>query len=261
LEEIFNIKTIQVTRYITPLREGGSLPAIIEGEDGEKYVMKFKGAGQGTKALIADWIGGEIARKLGFLVPKMAIGFLDVGFGITEPDEEIQDLLKSSVGSNLLISYLTGAITFDANVTKVNEMVASMIVWLDTFITNVDRTVKNTNMLMWQKELWLIDHGAALYFHHNWENWEAHAIKSFPLIKNHVFMPIASKLNEANEIMKAEIDESFISAIVDQLPDEWLEVRGHETFSPNDVRHVYKSYLMSRLSISDQFTKDAINER
>jgi hypothetical protein len=243
------------------LREGGSLPALVAGEDGEKYVMKFKGAGQGTKALIAEWIGGEIARKLGFLVPKIVIGTLDVGFGRSEPDEEIQDLLKTSVGSNLLMSYLSGAITFDANVTKINPMVASMIVWLDTYITNVDRTVRNTNMLMWQKELWLIDHGAALYFHHNWDNWEAHAVKPFSMIKNHVFMPIANKLNEANEIMKAELDEAFISGVVDQLPDEWLIIRGYDELSPNQVKQVYKSYLMNRLSIADQFTKDAIDGR
>jgi len=155
------LRTVNVTRYVTPLREGGSLPAIAEADDGFLYVLKFSGAGQGVKALIAELIGCEIARKLGFKVPEVVFANLDEAFGRTEPDEEIQDLLKASVGLNLALHYLQGAITFDNNVTKIDAKLASQIVWLDCFLMNVDRTPRNTNMLVWHKELWLIDHGAA----------------------------------------------------------------------------------------------------
>ena len=157
------LRTINVIRYVTPLREGGSLPAIAEGDDEFLYVLKFRGAGQGVKALIAELIGGEIARLLGLKVPELVFANLDPAFGRSEADEEIQDLLKFSVGLNLALHYLSGAITFDPVVTTLDAKLASQIVWLDCLLTNVDRTPRNTNMLMWHKELWLIDHGAALY--------------------------------------------------------------------------------------------------
>src|SRR5258708_11188816 len=159
------LRTVQVTRYVTPLREGGSLPAIAEADDEFLYVLKFRGAGQGVKALIAELIGGEIARTLGLKVPEIVFANLDGAFGRTEPDEEIQDLLKASVELNLALHYLSGAITFDPMVTTLPPLLASQIVWLDCLLTNVDRTPRNTNMLVWNKELWLIDHGASLYFH------------------------------------------------------------------------------------------------
>ncbi|MBK8701814.1 MAG: aminotransferase class I and II [Saprospiraceae bacterium] len=255
-----NIQTLQVTRYVTPLREGGSLPAIVEAGDGEKYVLKFKGAGQGNKSLIAEFIGGELARHLGFLVPDLVFCNLDEGFGRTEPDEEIQDLLKASVGLNLGLRFLPGAITFDPTVTHVNEMVASMIVWMDALITNVDRTVKNTNMLMWKGDLWLIDHGACLYFHHNLPNWQTHATRPFPLIKDHVLLPIASRLDEANELMKNELTEDVIAEIVDALPPSWLLTHG-DAFTAEEVKTIYTTYLTNRLAISDQFTKEAKDAR
>ena len=166
------IRTVDVTRYITPLREGGSLPAIVEADDGFMYVLKFRGAGQGVKALVAELIGGEIARALGFRVPEIVFATVDPAFGRTEPDEEIQDLLKFSEGLNLGLHYLSGAISFDPVVNILDTLTASKILWLDCLLTNVDRTARNTNMLMWNKELWLIDHGASLYFHHSWTNWE-----------------------------------------------------------------------------------------
>ena len=192
------LRTVNVTRYITPLREGGSLPAIAEADDDFMYVLKFRGAGQGVKSLIAEIIGGEIARALGFRVPELVFANLDEAFGRTEPDEEIQDLLKASVGLNLALHYLSGAITFDPVVTTVDAKLASQIVWLDCLITNVDRTVRNTNMLMWHKELWLIDHGASLYFHHSWQNFEEQAKRSFVQVKDHVLLPQASLLDEAD---------------------------------------------------------------
>src|SRR5690606_4867948 len=166
------LRTVQVTRYVTPLREGGSLPAIAEADDDFMYVLKFRGAGQGVKALIAELVGGEVARAVGLKVPELVFASLDEAFGRTEPDEEIQDLLRASEGLNLGLHYLSGAITFDALVTTVDTTLASQIVWLDCLLTNVDRTARNTNMLIWHKELWLIDHGASLYFHHSWQNWE-----------------------------------------------------------------------------------------
>src|SRR5260221_8972124 len=179
------IRTVQVMRYVTPLREGGSLPAIAEADDGFLYVLKFQGAGQGTKALVADFIGGEIARVAGFKVPEIVFANLDEAFGRTEPDEEIQDLLRASEGLNLGLHYLSGAITFDPAVTKLSSDLSSRIVWLDALLTNVDRTARNTNMLTWHNELWLIDHGASLYFHHAWQNWREQSERPFLQIKDH----------------------------------------------------------------------------
>src|SRR5690606_1130836 len=167
---------------------GGSLPALAEGDDGYLYVLKFRGAGQGVKVLISELIGGELARFLGFKVPELVFAHLDVAYGRTEPDEEIQDLLKASTGLNLALHYLSGSYTFDPAVTQVDSELASQIVWLDSFLTNVDRTAKNTNLLSWNKEIWLIDHGASLYFQHSWDNWEEMAEKPFVAIKNHVLL-------------------------------------------------------------------------
>src|SRR5690606_28454358 len=178
------LRTVQVTRYVTPLREGGSLPAIAEADDGFLYALKFRGAGQGSKALIAELIGGEIARALGLRVPEIVFAMLDEAFGRTEPDEEIQDLLRASTGLNLALHYLSGALTFDPTAVAIDASLASSIVWLDCLLTNVDRTVKNTNMLLWHKELWLIDHGASLYFHHAWHGWEEQAVKPFVQVKD-----------------------------------------------------------------------------
>src|SRR5690554_6199837 len=189
-----NLRTVTVTRYITPLREGGSLPALADADDGFKYVLKFRGAGHGVKALIAELLGGELARALGLLVPELVFANLDEAFGRTEGDEEIQDLLQGSKGLNLALHFLSGAITFDPVVTKVDPLTASKIVWLDAFITNVDRTFRNTNMLIWHKELWLIDHGAAFYFHHSWKDIDRHAKSPFALIKDHVLLPEATLL-------------------------------------------------------------------
>src|SRR6187402_2404701 len=192
------IRTVDITRYVTPLREGGSLPAIIEADDGFMYVLKFRGAGQGVKALIAELIAGQIAGILGLKMPELVFANLDPILSKTEPDEEIQDLLKASGGLNLAVHYLSGAITFDPVVTKVDAKLASQIVWLDCLVTNVDRTARNTNMLVWNKELWLIDHGASLYFHHSWEKWEEQAIRPFTDVKGHVLLSRASELETVN---------------------------------------------------------------
>jgi hypothetical protein len=248
------LRTVNVTRYVTPLREGGSLPAIAEADDGFLYVLKFRGAGQGIKALIAELIGGEIARALGFKVPELVFANLDEAFGRTEPDEEIQDLLKASVGLNLALHYLQGAITFDAAVTKVDAKLASQIVWLDCLLTNVDRTARNTNMLVWHKELWLIDHGAALYFHHSWHNWLEQARKPFLQIKDHVLLPQATELEAVDAELKAILTEETILTIVNLIPNEWLM---GEFGTVEEHRSAYAQFLITRIANSDIFVNEA----
>ena len=253
------LRTVSVTRYVTPLREGGSMPAIAEADDDFLYVLKFRGAGQGVRALISEIIGGEIARVLGFKVPEIVLANLDEAFGRTEPDEEIQDLLKASVGLNLALHYLSGAITFDPAVTVIDAKLASQIVWLDCLLTNMDRTPRNTNMLIWHKELWLIDHGASLYFHHSWQNWEEQAKRPFVLIKDHVLLPWASELEEAEAEFKPMLTPEVISAIVDLIPDEWLT---GETFDSVELhRKAYVHFLTTRLAHSEIFVKEAQNAR
>lgn len=253
------LRTVQVTRYVTPLREGGSLPAIAEADDGFLYALKFRGAGQGSKALIAELLGGEIARVLGLRVPEIVFAELDEAFGRTEPDEEIQDLLRASTGLNLALHYLSGAITFDPAVTRLDAELASQIVWLDCLLTNVDRTAKNTNMLMWHKELWLIDHGAALYFHHAWEDWESQATKPFFRVKDHVLLASASALDEADKTLKAKLSPSVIEHIVQQIPDVWLADTGEQ--SPVEARNVYQQFLTMRLAASEVFVNEAKDAR
>lgn len=254
-----NLRTVGVIRYVTPLREGGSLPAIVEADDNFLYVLKFRGAGQGVKALIAELLGGEIARVLTLKVPEIVFANVDPAFGRTEPDEEIQDLLKSSAGLNLGLHYLSGAITFDPAVSQPAELLASQIVWLDSFITNVDRTARNTNMLMWQKELWLIDHGASLYFHHSWGNWQEQALRPFVQIKDHVLLPWATQLQQVNAAFKELLTPELLKTVVALIPDEWL------TFEPQvpaaEKRHVYEQFLITRLQHSEIFVKEAQHAR
>jgi hypothetical protein len=253
------IRTVNVTRYVTPLREGGSLPAIVEADDQFLYVLKFHGAGQGSKALIAELIGCELARALGFKVPELVFAMLDGSFGRIEGDEEIQDLLKASVGLNLGLHFLSGAITFDPVTTTIDPVTASKIVWLDSLIMNVDRTARNTNMLMWRKELWLIDHGASLYFHHAWSDWKNGA-KTFPKIKDHVLLPLASELNQTDIEFKHKLSAHVIEEIVSMIPKEWL-ANGSPFDSDEDHRHAYIEFLESRISQSHLFVKEASDAR
>ncbi|MEN2283966.1 HipA family kinase [Algoriphagus sp. SE2] len=255
-----NFRTINVTRYILPLREGGSLPALADADDGFKYVLKFRGAGQREKALISEFLGGEIARILGLKVPEIVFANLDPAFGRSEGDEEIQDLLKGSQGLNLALHFLSGAINYDALAMSIDPILASKIVWLDMFITNVDRTFRNTNMLLWNRELWLIDHGAAFLFHHSWTNWEKNALGTFPIIKNHVLLPEASHLDEVNEEFKDILNEEIFKELVSVIPDEWL-IAGGDSEDTDEIRNVYSSFLSLRLSNSDQFIKEAQDAR
>lgn len=260
MNDPFFLRTVNVTRYITPLREGGSLPALAEADDDFKYVLKFKGAGHGVKALIAELLGGEIARVLNLQIPELVFADLDEAFGRTEADEEIQDLLQGSQGKNLALHFLSGAINFDPVVTSVDAELASKIVWLDAFITNVDRTFRNTNMLIWHKELWLIDHGASFYFHHSWTNWETHAKSPFTLIKDHVLLPNASKLEETNIVFKKILTEENIRKITALIPEEWLQWEETDE-TPEQIREVYTKFLLTRLDNSEIFLKEAQNAR
>lgn len=249
------IRTVNITRYVTPLREGGSLPAIVEADDGFLYVLKFKGAGQGAKALISDFIGAEMAREMGLKVPEVVFAELSEGFGRTEPDEEIQDLLQFSTGLNLGLHYLSGSITFDAVVNDIDALVAAKIVWLDAFLMNIDRTARNTNMLIWHKELWVIDHGASLYFHHNPENWEEQAAKPFQQIKDHVLLKKSAPLSEVNGTILQKFTPEFIDKIVDLIPEVWI------SSDPGISRDLYRDFLKLRLKNSSKFISEAENAR
>jgi len=255
-ENAQQLRTVKVTRYVMPLREGGSLPAIAEADDEFLYVLKFRGAGQGVKALIADLIGGEIARALGFKIPEIVFANLDSAFGRTEPDEEIQELLRKSEGLNLGVHYLAGAISFDPAVNTTNSLLASQIVWMDALLTNVDRTVRNTNMLIWKKELWLIDHGAALYFHHSGGDWKEQALRPFVQVKDHVLLPFAGELETVDSAFRSLLTPQKIQSVTALIPDEWLEENTFDV-TAEAMRHIYTQFLITRIQSSAIFVNEA----
>lgn len=257
---MIDIRHAALSRYILPLREGGSLPALAEADDGFKYAVKFRGGGHGSKALISEYLGGEIARRAGLKVPELVLLDLAEDFGRTEPDEEVQDLLRASTGLNLGLHFLSGAMAWDTNVNRTDAMTASKIVWLDAFITNVDRTPKNTNMLLWNHELWLIDHGSSLYFHHNWDTWEQAAMSPFAYIKDHALLREASMLRQADAELRRRITPDFIAELTESIPEEWLQ-QASETVSPDEQRHVYREFLSRRLENAQIFLKNAIDSR
>jgi hypothetical protein len=255
-----SLRTVIATRYVTPLREGGSLPAIVEADDDGMYVLKFRGAGQGPKALIAELVAGEIARAAGLPVPEIVFVELDPELARAEPDPEIQDLIRSSDGLNLALDYLPGSVTFDPVAESPDADLASSIVWFDAYVTNVDRTPRNTNMLMWHRRLWLIDHGAALYFHHRWNNYLERSRDPFPLIKNHVLLQFANSLREVDLKMTGRITPDIIDRVVKLIPDAWLV--GDSSFGGGSQhRDAYIEYLLSRLAASHVFLEEAIHAR
>ena len=253
-------RTVTITRYITPLREGGSLPALAEADDNFKYVLKFNGSGHGTKVLVAELLGGEIARALGLQVPELVFANLHEAFGQTEADEEIQDLLKASKGLNLALHFLSGSINFDPAVKTIEPHLASKIVWLDSFITNMDRTFRNTNMLLFNRELWLIDHGASFYFHHSGTDWENAAKTPFAIIKSHVLLPQATELTQVDEEIKKVLTVGKLTEIVNLIPAEWLIWNDtHKT--PDELKNMYLQFLVTRLNHSHIFINEAQNAR
>jgi hypothetical protein len=255
------MRTVAATRYVTPLREGGSLPALIEADDDGLYVLKFRGAGQGPKALIAELLGGEIARALGLAVPELVLVNLDPVLSRSEPDYEIRSLVKNSGGLNLALDFLPGALGFDAARTDtIDPGVASMIVWLDGFIANVDRTARNTNLILWHRQLWLIDHGAALYYQHDWPQYARNAENPFVPIKDHVLLRSAEDLEGADRQARERLKGGVIDTIVASIPDDWLTASG----DPGDaetVRAVHRAFLLKRLESSSVFVTEALRAR
>ncbi len=257
------LRSQKLIRYIAPLREGGSLPALAEADDGFKYVVKFRGAGHGVKALIAELIGGEVARRIGLPVPELVFLDVDSRFGITEADEEIQDLLKASRGLNLGLHFLAGALTLDPYVNPVDPVMASRIVWLDAFLTNVDRTAANTNMLLWHgSEVWLIDHGASLYFHHSWRNLDQAPLTPFGnIIARHSLLHKASRLEEADAEFHKKISEADFREIVGMIPSDWLQWGPEVGMTEAQLRDTYLNFLITRFNNSSIFINAAIDER
>ena len=253
------IRTITATEYVTPLREGGSLPAIVAGDDDGTYVLKFRGAGQGTRALIAELISGELARLLGLPVPEIVFAELDPRMAKTEPDPEIQDLLRRSEGRNLALDYLPGSITFDPLVPRPvaeKPRLASSIVWFDALVTNVDRTAKNTNLLVWHKELWMIDHGASLIFHHSWDQHLERARNPYKQIREHVLLPWATEIQEADAELAPRLTGEAIDGVLALIPDDWL---GDEPKFASVAEHraAYRDVLLRRLDAPRDWVEDA----
>ena len=255
-----SLRTVLATRYVTPLREGGSLPAIVEADDDGMYVLKFRGAGQGAKSLIAELIAGEIARQLGLPVPEIVFVELDRELARTEPDPEIQDLIRASVGLNLALDYLPGSVTYDPVATQPDAQLASLIVWFDAYITNVDRTPRNTNLLIWHRHLWLIDHGASLYFHHTWTNYLERSRDRFPAIKDHVLLQFASDLQAIDARITKQLTPDLIAGIVQKIPDSWL-VENTPFSGISENRNAYVDYLLKRLEPPHGFLEEAIHAR
>ena len=248
-----HLRAVDATRYVTPLREGGSLPALVEADDDGLYVLKFRGAGQGPKALVAEVVAGELARALGFLVPELVVAELDPVLGRAEPDPEIQDLLVASAGSNLGVDFLPSALPFSPAAGRAPDAdLAADVVWLDALITNVDRTPQNPNLLWWHERLWLIDHGAALYFHHAAAPEPGHARTRFPAIREHVLLPYASSIAGADERLAPRVGVTLLDEVTAAIPDEWLD---------GADRRTYVEYLRERLESPREFVEEAEQAR
>jgi hypothetical protein len=255
------LRTIQATRYVLPLREGGSLPAIVEADDLGLYVVKFRGAGQGILALIAELIAGEIGRALGLRVPEIVFADIDPALGRNEPDYEIRQLLKGSAGVNLALDYLPGSTMFDpaARDTAAADE-ASMIVWFDAFTQNVDRTPRNANLLVWHRKLYPIDHGAALFFHHNWQTMEAKIDSPFAQIEHHILLPWAGEIEQAGANARSKLTHGVLAEIVAQVPDEWLETIPGE-LTAAERRAGYLDFFTRRLAAAHIFEQEAVRVR
>jgi hypothetical protein len=254
-------RTVNVIRYVTPLREGGSLPAIVEADDDGTYVLKFLGAGQGRRALVAELLAGQIGRALGLLVPEIVLMHLDPVLGRSEPDPEIQALIEASGGLNLGLDYLPGSIAYDpALAPPPDAVLAADVVWFDAYISNVDRTTRNTNLLLWHKQLWLIDHGASLYFHHSWDDFLERSTSRFPQIKDHVLLPLAEPIERADERLAPRLNEAILRGIVASIPDAWL---GDEPRFASVAAHraAYLEYLLARLAAPRAFVEEAERAR
>jgi hypothetical protein len=245
------LREISATRYVTPLREGGSMPAIVEGDDLGLYVLKFRGAGQGAKALVAELVAGRIGQRLGLPVPELVFVDLDPELARTEPDSEIQHLIRESAGLNIALDYLPGAANFDPVAGLPDPMFASRVVWFDSFVSNVDRTARNPNLMVWHREPWLIDHGAALYFHHGWDTQAPDPAAAFPMVREHVLLPAASAIGDVDGALAARLDRGLFEDVLADVPDAWL---GDDAPA---VRRRYVDYLDARLQQRAAFVGEA----
>jgi hypothetical protein len=258
------MRTVVATRYVTPLREGGSLPGLMEADDDGLYVVKFRGAGQGPKALVAEWLAGEIARAIGLAVPDLVAIEVEASLGDAEPDEEIHDLVRASDGLNLGMDFLPGALGFNPAAAGggpvLDPVMAADTVWLDALVTNPDRTVRNPNLLVWHGRLWLIDHGAALYIHHTWRDPDAHARRPFEPIRDHVLLPFAGSIADADARHASRIDEPLLVRLVASLPDAWL-LPDAAVGDARDQRAAYVRYLLRRLEPPRTFVEEAERAR
>ncbi len=266
------LRTIRATQYVTALREGGSLPAIVAADDHGLYVVKFRGAGQGPLALVAELVAGEIGRALGLSVPELVFAEIDSALGRNEPDQEIRELLKASTGQNLALDYLPGSTMFDpAAGDKADVRTASLAVWFDAFVMNVDRTPRNANLLVWHKELYFIDHGAAIYVHHDWPSMLERAASPFRESKHHALLPWAMQLREADAYARNVITPALIGEFLDAVPDKWLITqasaadpgveREGDGISAAEKRAAYLEFFTRRLAASAIFTKEADDAR
>ena len=240
------LRSVTATRYVTPLREGGSLPGLVEADDDGLYVLKFRGAGQGIKALVAEVIAGELARTLGLAVPELVVMEVDPALGAAEPDPEIQELITGSAGENIALDFLPGALPYTpAAGFQPTADLAAEVVWLDALVSNVDRTPRNPNLLIWHERLWLIDHGAALYFHHRDWDPEGDAERPFAGIADHVLLPAAAPILEADERLAARLTPEAVRAAVDAVPAGWADSER------------YIEYVTRRLSAPRAFAEEA----
>jgi hypothetical protein len=256
-----SIRTVSATRYVAPLREGGSLPGLMEADDLGTYVVKYRGAGQGVKTLIAELITGEIGRLLGLPVPGIVFVELDPVLARAEPDPDIQDLLARSGGLNLALDFLPGSLAYSTAMQRlVDPDLAARVVWLDALTTNIDRTPRNPNLLIWHRNLWLIDHGASLYIQHTWTDLDTRARTSFPAIAEHVLLPIASSITAAGAALRPLLTRAAVTAIVAALPADWLADPAPFP-TANDLRTAYIDLILTRVSTADAFEAEAEHAR
>jgi hypothetical protein len=253
------LRTVNATRYVLALREGGSLPAIVEADDFGLYVVKFRGAGQGPLALVAELVAGEIGRALGLRIPEVVFVNIDATLGRNEPDYEIRSLLKTSAGVNIGLDYLPGSTMFDiAAKDRVSSEIASLAVWFDAFIQNVDRTPRNANLLLWHGQPYFIDHGAAFFFHHDWSSIEGKAESPFTYSEQHVLLPWASNIENAAMVAHERLSPALFEQILHEIPDEWL-VSDRDSIEPIEKRAAYLNHLTRRLAASTIFEREAAN--
>jgi hypothetical protein len=255
------LRSVKATRYVAPFRQGGSLPALVEADDDGLYVVKFRGAAQGPRSLVAEVVCGELARALGLRVPEIVAVELDLLLARSEPDPEIQGLLKASAGLNIGLDYLPGALDFTSLVVAPEPELAATIVWFDAFITNVDRTNRNPNMLLWHRNLWLIDHGAALYFHYSWANPPARAREAFPRIREHPLLPFVTEqaLAEVDWRIRPQLSDALFESVCCLIPESLLDEPAFET--PEAHRAAYAEYLRARRDAADVFTESIRDAR